>query len=48
MPYIIYYYLWIKKKGKSDILTNFCDGLYNISTPMYSNIQSWIQTNLTC
>lgn len=37
-----------KKKGKSDILTNFCDGLYNISTPMYSNIQSWIQTNLTC
>jgi len=37
-----------KKEGKHNILTHFCDGLNNISIPMYSNIQSWIQTNLTC
>ena len=37
-----------KTDNKPNVLTNFCDGLYNISLPMYSNIQSWIQTNLTC
>ncbi len=37
-----------KTDNKPSVLTNFCDGLYNISLPMYSNIQSWIQTNLTC
>ena len=37
-----------KTDNKPNIITNFCDGLYNISLPMYSNIQSWIQTKLTC
>ena len=37
-----------KKEGKPEILTNFCDGLYNISIPLHSTIQYWIQTNLTC
>ena len=37
-----------KTDNKPNVITHFCDGLYNISIPMYSNIQSWIQTNLTC
>ena len=37
-----------KSEGKPDILTNYSDGLYTISIPIHYNIQSWIQTNLTC
>ena len=37
-----------RTEGKQDLLTNYSDGLYTISLPMHSSIQTWIQTNLTC
>ena len=37
-----------KTEGKQDLLTNYSDGLYTISLPMHSSIQTCIQTNLTC
>jgi hypothetical protein len=37
-----------KTDNKQDLLTNYSDGLYTISLPMHSSIQTWIQTNLTC
>jgi hypothetical protein len=37
-----------KNENKQNILTNYSDGLSTISIPMHSNIQTWIQSNLTC